>query len=328
MVPGAVLDRLRCPRCRGSFTQSDDLLSCSEGHRYPFTDGYYDFSGAARDSATADTFKSFGYEWTHFHETLPEDESYWQEYFAAVPAEELRDRVALDAGCGMGRFSRITARHVGSLVALDGSDAVVAAAANLAPLPNVVVVRSDLREPPLAEGSFDLISCLGVLHHLEDPLEGFRSLARLLAPGGIFVVYLYSRPTTRGVRAAGLGAATMLRTVTRRMPHPVLRVVSAGIAAGLYGGLVVGCAVADRMGKPLDDFPLALYRHRPLRALRLDTFDRLSAPIERRFSFADVEPWFKEAGLDVLSVSERIGLLVVGQLPAEGSEHPRSTVTK
>src|SRR4051812_17712411 len=180
MVPGAVLDRLRCPRCCGSFTQSGDALACSEGHRYPLTDGYYDFSGAARDSATEDTFKSFGYEWTHFHETLPEDESYWQEYFGAVPTEELRERVALDAGCGMGRFSRITARHVGSMVALDGSDAVVAAAANLASLPNVVVVRSDLREPPLADRSFDLISCLGVLHHLEYPLEGFRSLARLL----------------------------------------------------------------------------------------------------------------------------------------------------
>jgi SAM-dependent methyltransferase len=317
MIPAAVLERLRCPRCGAPVAQSGDTLACGEGHRYGRTDGYYDFSATARDAATEDTFKSFGYEWTHFHEARPEDESYWQEYFGSIPPGELRGRVALDAGCGMGRFSRITARHVAALVALDGSDAVAAAAANLGAIPNVVVVRSDLREAPLAERSFGLISCLGVLHHLEDPWEGFRSLSRLLAPGGIFVVYLYSRPTSAGVRAAGLRAATIMRTVTRRVPHPVLRVVSAGIATGLYGGLVVGCAVASRLGKPLDDFPLALYRHRPVRALWLDTFDRLSAPIERRFTFADVEPWFREAKLDVVSVSDRIGLLVVGRRPAE-----------
>ena len=320
MIPEAVLDRLRCPRCRGSVTEEDGVVACAEGHRYPATGGYYDFSGAARDAATEDTFKSFGYEWTHFNEARPEDEAYWQEYFGAIPAEDLRGRVALDAGCGMGRFSRITARHVAALVALDGSEAVAAAAANLGALPNVTVVKADLREAPLAPGSFDLVSCLGVLHHLEDPWEGFRALARLLAPGAIFVVYLYSRPTTRGLRSAGLTAATALRTVTRRMPHPALRVVSTGIAAGLYGGLKAGGAVADRLGKPLDGFPLALYRHRPFRALRLDTFDRLSAPIERRFSFVDVEPWFKEAGLEVVSVSDRIGLLVVGRRPVEAAD--------
>lgn len=320
MVPAAVLDRLRCPHCHGALAETDEVLGCEQGHRFPGGEGYYDLSGTVRDAATEDTFKSFGYEWTHFNQTLPEDESYWQEYFGAIPPEDLQGRVALDAGCGMGRFSRITARHVSALVALDGSDAVHAAATNLGGLPNVVVVRSDLREPPLADASFGLISCLGVLHHLEDPWEGFSALARLLAPGGIFVLYLYSRPSTRGLRAAGLGAATALRTVTRRMPHPALRVLSTGIAGGLYGGLVVGCAVAERLGKPLDGFPLALYRRRPFRALRLDTFDRLSAPIERRFSFADVEPWLKEAELDVMSVSDRIGLLVVGRRPPEAGD--------
>jgi SAM-dependent methyltransferase len=297
-------------------TEDADTLACAEGHRFPRRENHYDLSGTVRDATTEETFKSFGYEWTHFDQAVPEDESYWEEYFGTIPPDDLAGRVALDAGCGMGRFSRITARHVAALVALDGSDAVLAAGPNLATLENVVVVRADLRDAPLAERSFDLISCLGVLHHLDDPREGFQSLARLLADDGIFVLYLYSRPTTRGVRSAGLAGATALRTVTRRMPHPLLRMVSGVVAVGLYGGLVAGCAVADRLGKPLDNFPLALYRRRPLRALWLDTFDRLSAPIERRFSFPDVEPWFKEADLEVQSVSSRIGLLVVARRPA------------
>lgn len=314
-IPPAVLERLRCLSCgNGLADASGEGLACDEGHQFPQAGGFYDFSRST-DETTAQTFKSFGYEWTHFDQVVPEDERYWEEYFGSIPPGDLADRVGLDAGCGMGRFTRITARHVAALVALDGSDAVGAAAQNLAALENVVVIKADLRDAPVAQGSLDFISCLGVLHHLEDPYAGFRALERLLAPGGIFVLYLYSSPSGGGVRAVGLRAATVLRKVTTRMPHPALRVLSAGIAGGLYGGLVVGCAVAGRMGKSLENFPLALYRNRPVRALWLDTFDRLSAPIEQRFSPADVEPWFRDAGLTVESVSERIGLLVVGRRP-------------
>jgi SAM-dependent methyltransferase len=39
---------------------------------------------------------------------------------------------------------------------------------------------------------FDLIECVGVLHHLGDPLAGWRVLVDLLQPGGIMQVGLYS----------------------------------------------------------------------------------------------------------------------------------------
>jgi SAM-dependent methyltransferase len=40
-------------------------------------------------------------------------------------------------------------------------------------------------------GEFDLINCVGVLHHLPDPIRGIQALAKKLAPGGIMHIFVY-----------------------------------------------------------------------------------------------------------------------------------------
>lgn len=40
-------------------------------------------------------------------------------------------------------------------------------------------------------GEFDLINCVGVLHHTNDPVRGIQALAKKLAPGGIFHIFVY-----------------------------------------------------------------------------------------------------------------------------------------
>lgn len=41
-------------------------------------------------------------------------------------------------------------------------------------------------------GEFDLINCVGVLHHLPDPIRGIQSLAPKLAPGGLMHIFVYA----------------------------------------------------------------------------------------------------------------------------------------
>ncbi|MGH9126950.1 MAG: hypothetical protein ACRDZ8_19810 [Acidimicrobiales bacterium] len=84
---------------------------------------------------------------------------------------------------------------------------------------------------------------------------------------------------------------------------PVLRPLAWPVAAALYGGVVVPGAAGEQRGwSRLAGLPLATYRGAPLRALWLDTFDRLSAPLEARFTPAEVSTWFRESGLPVLSL--------------------------
>ncbi|PMB27497.1 SAM-dependent methyltransferase [Fischerella thermalis CCMEE 5205] len=40
-------------------------------------------------------------------------------------------------------------------------------------------------------GEFDLINCVGVLHHLDDPIRGIQALASKLAPGGLMHIFVY-----------------------------------------------------------------------------------------------------------------------------------------
>jgi SAM-dependent methyltransferase len=318
VVHRRLLELFACPRCGEALTGADDepgptAVTCRNGHRFPTGQGYLDFSGEADpDSTTARTFESFGYEWNTFDDVRDEDAQFAEVYFRDLDMASLRGKIGLDAGCGKGRYTRFLAPHLDGLVALDGSSAVQAAARNLGSFDNVLVVRSDLRGAPLSPGRVDLVVCLGVLHHLEDPRAGFASLVRLLAPGGRILVYLYSRPPGLGVRRLALSAAEVVRSVTVRTPHRWLRRLSAPVAALLYVGVVQLGAWGQRAGiGPLARLPMAGYRGKPFRSLLLDTFDRLSAPVEHRYLWEDLAPWFEGERLVVDAAREEAGWFVL-----------------
>jgi 2-polyprenyl-3-methyl-5-hydroxy-6-metoxy-1,4-benzoquinol methylase len=180
----------------------------------------------------------------------------------------------------------------------------------------VLVVKTDVQAPVLAAESFDFISCLGVLHHLAHPERCFAHLVTALRAQGRILIYVYSRPESFGMRYVALAGARLLRRVTTRLPHRVLRPFAAAVAVGLYAAVVLPGFVGERRGiRRLASFPLHIYRGRPLRALWLDTFDRLSAPMEKRYRPEEVAAWFARAGLEVEALREDAGIFVLGRRP-------------
>jgi SAM-dependent methyltransferase len=326
-ISAECLARLRCPQCGESMTNESGLL-CTGGHVMEIRDGYVDAGGPPPDPLTARTLRSFGYEHTTFVEPEREAQAYWDYLFDGLPIEELKDGVGLDAGCGSGRFARFLAPRLRALVALDGSVAAEAAARNLAEFTNVLVVRSDLRTAPFAPGSFDFISCIGVIHHLERPEEAFRSLVPLLAPGGRILLFVYSRPRPGTMRAFVVRSTATLRRFTVHVPRRMLRGLSALVAGIGYSGIVLPGKLGERFRLPrLSGLPLAFYRHMPFRSLWLSTFDALSAPLERRYTWPEIRPWFLDGGLDVQTVRDDHGLIVLARRPggpgATETDRPR-----
>jgi SAM-dependent methyltransferase len=312
-----IVEHLRCPRCGNPLVAELAGVSCVQRHRFPERSGYLDFSSESRaDGTTARTLSSFGYEWNAFDAIRDEDETFAAIYFKDLDLAGLAGGIGLDAGCGKGRFTRVLARHLKAMVALDGSEAVYAAVRNLADQENVGVVRADLRLPLFAPEGFDFISSLGVLHHLDDPRAGFLNLTQHLAPGGQILVYLYSRPESWNTRAVALAAASMLRRVTVELPHPLLRALSRPVAALLFIGVVLPGRWGDRVHRgALSRLPMSTYRDKPFRSLVLDTFDRLSAPVEYRYTWSELEPWFSEAGLLVDAARDETGWFVLAHRP-------------
>jgi SAM-dependent methyltransferase len=106
----------------------------------------------------------------------------------------------LDAGCGTGVSTDYLCHlNPGSRVlAVDISEGALAVARERSRRSGAAATVRELRIERRSlldlgdEGDFDYINSVGVLHHLDRPLEGLRSLARQLAPEGLLHLFLYA----------------------------------------------------------------------------------------------------------------------------------------
>jgi len=121
--------------------------------------------------------------------------------FGATPQTSPR---ILVAGCGTGQHPIDTAQRFSgaSVLAVDLSLTSLAYARRKTQqlgLANIEYRQGDI----LALGSlterFDVVECAGVLHHLEDPMAGWRVLCGLLRQGGVMRIALYSEIARRHV---------------------------------------------------------------------------------------------------------------------------------
>ncbi|MBA2734790.1 MAG: methyltransferase domain-containing protein [Acidobacteria bacterium] len=260
-----------------------------------------DSDGATK--AQRDTARSFGYEWQAFSEMLPDYESNFRWYFERFAPGSFAGKRILDAGCGTGRHTFHMARSgAHEVVAMDFSQAIEVAARNNSENQNTHFVQADIYHPPFPPDSFDFVYSLGVLHHLPDPEKGFRTLLPLLRAGGYMNIYLYWNLESEAAwRRAALSVITQTRRITTRLPHTLLKKVSWLIAAAFQGAFVLPARALDKfkVTRPLADrVPLGHYRKYSFRVLYTDQFDRFSAPIENRYSRADVAKWFEKEGIE------------------------------
>jgi SAM-dependent methyltransferase len=93
---------------------------------------------------------------------------------------------ALDVGAGPGMFSAALAPHVARAVALDPSAALLAHAPDA--VERAVGTGEDI---PFPDGSFDLVTVVNTLHHVDDMRATLAEMVRVLAPGGRIVVQDY-----------------------------------------------------------------------------------------------------------------------------------------
>ncbi len=112
----------------------------------------------------------------------------------------LRPWRVLDAGCGTG-VSTDYLCHLNpgaAVLAVDISAGALAVARERTRRSGAAAQVRELRIEQRSlldlagEGPFDAINSVGVLHHLDQPLEGLRALAALLRPGGVLHLFLYA----------------------------------------------------------------------------------------------------------------------------------------
>jgi SAM-dependent methyltransferase len=137
-------------------------------------------------------------------------EDYLRGMFPAAGLTPLGNKDALDvlvAGCGTGWHTIGFARKFQGcrMLAIDLSLSSLAYAKRKTPpalAARIDYAQADILKLAGLARSFDVIDASGVLHHMVDPLAGWRALVALLRPHGLMHVGLYSELGRRDILAA------------------------------------------------------------------------------------------------------------------------------
>lgn len=291
----SILRIVACPDCKKDLhleasnlvaeSVDEGTLRCESGHTFPIVRGiprFVDSDGYAAN---------FGFEWNLHNKTQldtvtkHESEETLIEKTGFHP-EDLRGKLVLDVGCGMGRFSEVASRWGATVVGIDLTSAVDAAHGNLRGRSNVHLAQADIFKLPFRDETFDVIFSIGVLHHTPDTRSAFDRLPRLLKPGGRIAIWVYTALMLQWSRAS----SDVYRRFTTRLPKRVLYALSYFAIPWYYVNRVPYFGrVTWRM--------LPTSEHRDPRWRVLDTFDWYSPKYQWKHTEAELQTWFESHGL-------------------------------
>lgn len=272
------------------------------------------------------TAERFGYEWKSFPDITQDYERQFLDWIHPIEKNFFEGKVVLDAGCGKGRHVRLAAGFGAKLViGMDASDAIQVAYANTRDLSNVFLIQADICHPPL-KPEFDYIYCVGVLHHLSRPGEGFKALAALLAAGGVLSIWVYAR---EGNGWIVILVNPLRKLVTSKMPLFLLK----GLSLPASGLLYAACKMLYR---PLNLrcgfcaqwlfyndylFYISGFSFKEIHSI---VFDHLLAPVAFYLERDQILAWFEALRFSDLEISwHNKNSWRVSAQKIDGSEHAR-----
>lgn len=119
--------------------------------------------------------------------------------------EKIRSRFAgpapevLDAGCGGGFLSNRLAAEGFRGTGLDLAADSLAVARRHDATASVRYVAGDVYAMPFPDASFDVVTAMDLLEHVEDPARAIAEFARVLRPGGLLIFHTFNRNPLAGL---------------------------------------------------------------------------------------------------------------------------------
>ncbi len=323
-----VLQYLVCPDCQGELDlqnasetgreiESGELCCPACAQAFPIVRGIPRFVTADRPLAGDNplTADAFGWEWQEFTELhdIATYQAQFLDWVKPIAPDFLTGKVVLDAGCGMGRFSLVSSSFgAREVLAIDASGAVEAARENARDYANVHVIQGDIHRLPLRRGpeaQMEFIFSIGVLHHLDNPEQGFRDLVCHLHPAGSIFAWVYGRENNGWIVRLVNPARTL---VTARLPRKALYALSWLITLFLH-------PLTRFVYRPVNQVPALQFLTRLLpyndylawlgqfgfRHNHHVIFDHLVAPVAFYLRRDEFRAWFRRANLELIDLSWR-----------------------
>jgi SAM-dependent methyltransferase len=239
-------------------------------------------------------------EWLEQWSTFEDRERFLLDgWMAPVRVEDLAGKSVLEAGCGGAHHTEAFASVAATVTAVDLNTAELAGG-RMRALKNVVVIEGDIATISLGR-KFDAVVCIGVIHHTDDPDRTFENLYAHCEPGGLMVVWTYSREGNALFRALVEPSRALL---FRHLPRSVLRIVSEGLTAILYLPVHTLYRLEALSFLPYFEY-FRNFRRLPFDRNVLNVFDKLNAPQTRLTTRETCERWFSKERFEADTISIR-----------------------
>jgi len=105
-------------------------------------------------------------------------------------AGDIGGKAVVDIGAGDGAFSSLLARSGALLTVVDNQEEGLKIAQSMFTQKGLqaMFVKGDAGHIPLPDASADVVTCIEIIEHLDDPEAFIREVKRILKPGGVLVL--------------------------------------------------------------------------------------------------------------------------------------------
>lgn len=240
------------------------------------------------------TAAAFANSWTHLPHGSVYTREQFEEWMAPLTREDVAGKTVLELGCGNASLLvHLTEWQPSQLTGVDLGRSVETARTNMAQTAskNCTIVQADLTT--FRSDGFDVVYCIGVLHHLENPAKGFDSVLANTKSGGRFHCWVYAREGN----AVVIGLVDPIRKITSSLPWWITKYLIATplvLPYFIYAKLLRRFENVSWVRKaPMFQYSIWIAR-RPYSFFRHVAFDQLVTPRTRYFQRSTIDYWLRD----------------------------------
>lgn len=243
----------------------------------------------SKDKETAEAFAT---SWNNLPDGSVYNFEQFEEWLAPISKDDVQGKSVLELGCGNGSLMFHLPKW--SPYYIEGVDlgaSVLSCKKNMrrTGFQNFKITKFDLTQ--FESRGFDFVYCIGVLHHLKNPFEGFKSVLKNTKPNGKFHCWVYAKEGN----AVVIYLVEPIRKITSKLPWWITKYLIATpliIPYYFYAKLISRSSFFKNF--PLYEYSRWIAR-REFLFFRHVAFDQLVTPQTTYVSRENIEKWFKES---------------------------------